>query len=298
MKNAILFQNQPAIEISDSSNRVIIAPEQGANVLHWQRETRDVIFQARNVGGKVRGGDPILFPFIARHFVDGKRDLWRGTDGTIRAMPMHGFARNAPFSVIEDGVENSLRMRLTDSEQTRPLYPFAFQFDVIVTLHPGSRLEFRFETTNRGETPMPYDAGHHFYLAVPHQERLDWALDLPCASWGRQNTDGSIQQEEATGSVLRLDDLALIDRFQIQPLGADITLLNTHTEQRLVFELKHPGSVPWYAVTTWTEFPESDFYCVEPWLGLPNAIHHGLGLRRLASGETEAATCIINASDW
>ena len=298
MKNAILFQNQPAIEITDAANRVVIAPEQGANVLHWQTEGRDVIFPARKVGGKIRGGDPILFPFIARHFVDGKRDFWRGLDGTVRPMPMHGFARSAKFSVIDDGVEDSVRMRLTDSEQTRTPYPFAFQFDVIVALRPGSRLEFRFETTNRGKTSMPYDAGHHFYLAVPHEERADWVLDLPCASWGRQEPDGSIREEEATASLLRLDDAALIDRFQIQPLGADITLLNTRTDRRLIFELKHPGSAPWYAVTTWTETPESDFYCVEPWLGLPNAIHHGQGLRHLEPGQMETATCVINAGAW
>jgi galactose mutarotase-like enzyme len=298
MKNATLFENQPAIEISDGPNSVFVAPEQGANVLFWQRETREIISRARNVGGKVRGGDPILFPFIARHFVDGKRDFWRGLDGTVRPMPMHGFARTAKFTIVEDGAENSLRMRLTDSEQTRPLYPFAFQFDVVVTLHTGSRLEIRFETTNRGTSSMPYDAGHHFYLAVPHQERADWALELPCASWGWQNPDGSIRQAAATESVLRLDDPALIDRFQIQPLDADVTLLNARAERRLVFELKHPGSVPWYAITTWTEFPESDFFCVEPWLGLPNAIHHGQGLRHLAPGQTETATCIINANGW
>ena len=39
--------------------------------------------------------------------------------------------------------------------------------------------------------------------------------------------------------------------------------------QRVItIDLQRPGSVPWYAVTTWTETPQSDFYCVEPLLGL------------------------------
>ncbi len=46
-------------------------------------------------------------------------------------------------------------------------------------------------------------------------------------------------------------------------------------------------------MTTWTEAPESDFYCVEPWLGLPDAIHNGLGLRQLAPGTTETASLRI-----
>ena len=51
------------------------------------------------------------------------------------------------------------------------------------------------------------------------------------------------------------------------------------------FELDQPDSVPWYAVTTWTEADTSDFYCIEPWIGLPDAIHNGHGLRWLAPGQ-------------
>ena len=59
------------------------------------------------------------------------------------------------------------------------------------------------------------------------------------------------------------------------------------------FALSGNGSAPWYAVTTWTERETSDFYCVEPWLGLPNAIHHGHGLRWVPAGAAEHATCRI-----
>ncbi len=126
---------------------------------------------------QVRGGNPILFPFVARHFVDGKNELWRDAKGTVRSMPQHGFCRDARFSVVEDEPENTLRMRFVDSdEDSRVFYPFSFQFDVVVSLLPASRLEVRFETTNTGSAPLPYYAGHHFYFAMPHQERADWTL--------------------------------------------------------------------------------------------------------------------------
>ena len=86
--------------------------------------------------------------------------------------------------------------------------------------------------------------------------------------------------------------------MHIKPLGAKVTLLHQDDQRRLEFELKPPGTVPWYAITTWTETADSDFYCVEPWLGLPNAIHHGQGLRRLPPGQTETAICILDASGW
>lgn len=302
MKSAILFQNQPAFQLKNASGTVLVCPEHGARILQWTRDGREIITWPSNADWerilKVRGGNPVLFPFIARHFVDGKNELWRDGDGMVRPMPQHGFARDAQFSVIEGEDENTIRMRLVDSEETRACYPFAFQFDVVVSLPSESRLEIRFETTNTGDRELPYYAGHHFYFALPHQERADWTLHLPCAAWGRQSPDGSIVHEQATQELLRLDDPALSDRFQIQPLDTKATLVNARKQQRLVFDLNYHGSVPWYAVTTWTESADSDFYCIEPWLGLPNAIHHGEGLRRLMPGQTEVATCILDASGW
>jgi galactose mutarotase-like enzyme len=302
MKSPILFQNQPAVELADGSNQILVSPEHGARILQWTREGREVITWPSNADWskilKVRGGNPVLFPFIARHFVDGKNELWRDETGTIRPMPQHGFARDAKFTVVEDSSDNSIRMRLTDSETTRAFYPFAFQFDVVVTLRPESRLEIRFETTNKGITSLPYYAGHHFYLAIPHTERTQWSLQIPCESWGRQTPDGAVVHEKATSGELSLDDSAIIDRYQIKPTACPITLMNATNQRRLLFDLDHPGSAPWYAVVTWTEKSDSDFYCIEPWLGLPNAIHHGEGLRHVAPGQTETAVCVLDASGW
>jgi len=302
MKSPLLFQNQPAFELSDAQNKIVVCPEHGARILRWEHAGREIITWPEKADWgqilKVRGGNPVLFPFIARHFVDGKIGFWQDAQGTVRELPQHGFVRDAKFSVIEDRATNSLRMRVVDSEETRVFFPFGFQFDVVVALLPSSRLEVRFETTNTGDAPLPYYAGHHFYLAMPHGERGDWTLDLPCATWGRQNPDGSIVHEKATDKVLHFNDPAIIDRFQIKPLEAKATLNNAKTGQKLIFEMDAPGTIPWYAVTTWTQAAESDFYCVEPWLGLPNAIHHNEGLRWLAPGVTEVATCVLDGSGW
>jgi galactose mutarotase-like enzyme len=302
MKSPLLFQNQPAYQIADGENKVLVSPDHGARILRWERNGQEIITWPDDADWskilKVRGGNPVLFPFIARHFVDGKNELWRDASGTVRPMPQHGFSRDAKFSVVEGGPENELRMRLIESDETRVFYPFAFQFDVVVGLLPASRLEVRFETTNTGNQPLPYYAGHHFYFALPHAERGDWTLHLPCAAWGRQSPDGAIVREEAKQSDLRIDDATIIDRFQIEPKEPKITLLNRVTGKRLVFELDHPNTVPWYAVTTWTQAADSDFYCIEPWLGLPNAIHHGEGLHWLAPGAKEVATLVLDGSGW
>jgi galactose mutarotase-like enzyme len=38
---------------------------------------------------------------------------------------------------------------------------------------------------------------------------------------------------------------------------------------------------------TWTFAPDSPFYCVEPWMGPPNAPEHKVGLHLVAPGETQ-----------
>jgi galactose mutarotase-like enzyme len=293
MKSTLLFQGQPAFELRDATSRLLVAPEHGARILKWECGGREIITWPDHADWanilKVRGGNPVLFPFVARHFVDGKNEFWRDGDGVVRPMPQHGFARDAKFTVVDDIHQDSLRMRLTDSAATRRYYPFAFQFEMVVALRGEAKLEIAFETTNRGDGPLPYYAGHHFYFALPHETRSEWSLRLPCEGWGRQAPDGSIMHEPAKEDVLSLGDSTLIDRFQIGPREPLITLHHARTGRSLVFNLQPPNSVPWYAVTTWTQALESDFYCIEPWLGLPNAIHHGEGLRLLGPGETERA---------
>lgn len=302
MKSAIVFQNQPAVEITDERNKIILSPDRGARLLRWERDGGEVIMWPADANwsklNKVRGGNPILFPFLARTFLDGRLGFWNDA-GTERLMPQHGFGRDMKYVALDEKTENALRMRLADTAESRAMYPFSFQFDVVIALLPGDRLEFRFEMTNTGKASLPWYAGHHFYFAVPHLERADWTLDLPCAEWGRQRSDGSIAREKAATPLLSLDDPLIIDRFQIAPTADKITLRNSKSGRQMVIDLApEEGTVPWYAVTTWTEFPESDFYCVEPWLGLPNAIHHGQGLRHLASGQTETAVCVLDASKW
>jgi galactose mutarotase-like enzyme len=302
MKSPIQFQNQPAYEIADGENKILVSADHGARILRWERNGNQIITWPEDADWskilKIRGGNPVLFPFIARHFVDGKNEFWKDAAGTVRPMPQHGFARDAKFAVVDGGDGNQLRMRLTDSDETRAVYPFAFQFDVVVSLLPGSQLEVRFETTNTGTTPLPYYAGHHFYFALPHGERADWTLDLECGAWGRQGADGSVAREPAMQKSLSLADDTLIDRYQIAPTQPTFAMTNGKTGRRLAFNLTHPGTVPWYAVTTWTQAADSDFYCVEPWLGLPNAIHHGEGLREVALGAKEVATLVLDGSGW
>ena len=131
----ISFQGQSVYALASGSSRVLIAPEYGARLLQWTVDGREIIHwpddadwsNAHSVA-HTRGGNPILFPFVARHYADGVLGQWRDGAGVIRKLPMHGFARDMPFQVVEAS-NKVLRMRLTPTESTHAMYPFDFIFD-------------------------------------------------------------------------------------------------------------------------------------------------------------------------
>lgn len=300
MIKQVEFQSHTVHELSDCESRVLVSPDFGARLLRWDVGEHQIIQWPEDADwssvAHVRGGNPILFPFVARHMVDGVVGKWRDDSGQVRDLPMHGFARDLPFSVVDDADAQTLRMRLAENAETLGCYPFAFQFDVVYRLF-GNELEVRLETTNTGDSPLPYYAGHHFYFHVPHDERPGWQLTIPCERQGGQNTDGSVWFVPADQTSFTVADELLIDRFHLDFTSTELTLRH-NSGRGVVIDLSDAAGkneVPWYSITTWTQNSDSDFFCVEPWLGLPNAIHHGHGLRWLDPGQKEEAVCYIRA---
>ncbi|RKP43763.1 aldose epimerase [Pararobbsia silviterrae] len=298
------FQGHDILELTLGTTRLRAAPHIGGRLLTWEVGGRDVIHWPSDADwsrpAKIRGGNPLLFPFLGRHRVDGEIGRWRDSDGTVYALPAHGFARDAVFSAQIDAASAtpSVTMTLTDSDATRAVYPFAFAFSAIYTLISADTLEVSLVTENRGATPLPYYAGHHFYFVLPHALRGETTIDLPPTVRRFHQADGALSAPEPGDRTYRLDDARIQDRFHVidaVPAAERIAYLRTPSLGRTVeFDLR-ASPAPWYAVTTWTEDDASDFFCVEPWLGLPDAIHNGAGLRWIAPGATETATLRLTA---
>lgn len=292
--------DQPDIlEIALDASVLRFAPQAGGRLLSWTIDGEAVIHWPEHANwsepAKVRGGNPLLFPFLGRHRVDGKIGFWRDAQGTVRELPMHGFARDLPFDAHADVHGTGLRMILTDSDATRAGYPFGFRFEAAYSLADARTLDVTLTTTNTGTTRLPYYAGHHFYFTLPHTQRAQTTLELPPTERRFQQPDGAISAAEPGAATYTLDEARIHDRFHCLTGTPErpVRLVAPGIGRIITIDLQRPGSVPWYAVTTWTEAPESDFYCVEPWLGLPDAIHNGMGLRWLEPGQTEAAALRI-----
>lgn len=292
------------IELSRDGAVLQIAPAAGARMMTWTVNNKEVFFWPASVDWpnfvKIRGGNPLLFPFLGRHFVDGQIGRWRDQEGVVREMAMHGFARNLPFEHRIDADNHGIRMTLVDNDFTRESYPFAFRFEAAYKLIDATTLEVELTTSNPGEVPLPYYSGHHFYFTLPHDQRAESSIELPRTEMRRQLPDGAISEGQAGAPRYTLDNNEIIDKFHCftGPSDQPVRLVTPGLGQAVNFDLQRPDSIPWHCVTTWTPEPTSDFYCVEPWVGLPDAIHNGEGLRWLAPGKTEAATLRLSVSSF
>ena len=294
------FQQQQIIEIADGGSRLRLAPQYGGRLLSWDIDGESVIHWPEKADwsrlGGVRGGNPLLFPFLGRHRVDGEIGRWRDAQGIVREVPMHGFARDLPFVAQMETRGKGVRMTLRDSEVTRAGYPFGFRFEAAYRLIGTHTLEVELSVANTGDAPLPHYAGHHFYFTLPHAQRGATTLELPPTLRRYHQADGAIAPAVPGQPSYKLDDPVIHDRMHCLQGAPDrpVRLLMPGLDRRIEIDLRRPGAAPWYCVTTWTEAPDSDFYCVEPWLGMPDAIHNGLGLRWVPPGQAETAMLRIS----
>lgn len=291
------FQNQDLIRVGNDDNYLLVAPQYGGRLVRWVRNGEEILYWPDAADwsrpAKIRGGNPLLFPFIGRHFADGEAGHWRDGNGTIHTLPQHGFARDLPFAVAAGG-DDKIVLSLESSGSTWAGYPHAFRFQASYDLLDDG-VEVALRTENAGSERLPYYAGHHFYFSLPATHRSDTQLLLPETARVRQEPDGRLTNAEPGEPTYALDDDRLQDTFHVLRGSGSVTL--AMPGRTLAIDLDVPGSVAWHAVTTWSESEAADFYCVEPWLGLPDAIHHGRGLRWLEPGEHETAVCRLRVVD-
>jgi aldose 1-epimerase len=295
MPEKIDFQGETVFRLKRGEDEILFAPQYGARLLKWKTKGRDIIYWPEEVNwfqaSKIRGGNPILFPFVGRVHLGDRQGFWQDDKGNTYPMQQHGFCRDAEFFFVQDpnDGENTVRMRLEASQGTRKVYPYDFAFDVVYELGENE-LICTFKINNIGKEDMIYYAGHHFYFAMDHKDRADWQLNLPCQQWAYHLPEGEVAYEFATHETTSFADKKLWNRLHVKPKSHEVTWENAKIGQKLQIEL---DPTVWPCVTTWAEFDESDYYCIEPWQSVPNATETGKYLRLLAPGQQETATCRI-----
>ncbi|MCU0927065.1 MAG: D-hexose-6-phosphate mutarotase [Hydrogenophaga sp.] len=106
-------------------------------------------------GKAIRGGVPVCWP-------------WFGADPLGLGRPAHGLARTRAWhlqrSATLPGGETLVELGLTDSADTRALWPHAFDLTLEITV--GATLSLVLTTRNTGNSPFQITQALHSYFAV------------------------------------------------------------------------------------------------------------------------------------
>jgi galactose mutarotase-like enzyme len=281
----------------------LACPERGARLMNWNLaladgSIRDVIHWPENATfenfASVRGGNPILFPFNARTFDQGEIHHWRGPDGTRLPMPMHGIARQSRFA-LERADASGFCALLQPDANAKNAYPYAYEFRVIYRFGPAS-LTCEFDLKNLDTRPLPWSAGHHFYFTAPwepERTRADYRLQIPAARHLRQDSSGKLVPGPAIPVTASLGNPDWIDTFHLGLTHPTATLASADTGRSGAIQVsigldKKIPPPPDSTFVTWSASPEAPFYCIEPWMGPPNAPETGVGLHLVPPGKTES----------
>lgn len=156
---SFIQQDALILAIIDTPQAVARVAVQGAQLIDWRPKTEEktVVWCAEaptyEIGKSVRGGIPICWP-------------WFGAHPSLNMA--HGFARLTDWQLLgaQTNPEGtlSLHWRLTDSTETRALWPHPFELDVL--MHIGTQLRVQLITHNTGHEPIAITQGLHTYLHV------------------------------------------------------------------------------------------------------------------------------------
>ena len=279
-------------------------PEKGARLMNWNvtlgdGSVRDVLYwpELNTLDGfhRVRGGNPILFPFNARVFDQGDIHYWKAADGVRRVMPMHGLARQGDFRVTHCDPTGFTALYVPNDE-ARACYPYDYEFTVRYRFEPLG-LVCEFSLFNRGTVPLPWSAGHHFYFTLPWSEglgRSDYSIRIPATRRVRQDAKGRLIPGPALKEIENLDHPELIDAIHLGLKDNTVIFGERGHAGDVVMKIgaaKAPA--PDATFVTWSESATAPYYCVEPWMGPPNAPEHKTGLHFVPPGLTQTFTVTI-----
>ena len=235
-----------------------VVPERGGLITEWISQGKDILYfdleRYMNKDQSIRGGIPILFPICGDlsegYQIGDKKYLLR----------QHGFARDLPWSISLKKDKLGIRLKLTDSIDSRSSFPFFFTLQMDVTLKANS-LQISVRIYNQGQDTMPFGFGLHPYFQVSNLQKVK--IDgLP----GKCIDQTNMKVTNAS------DQLRILDKgvdFLSYP-SSSVKLFDSLS--RNVIELIHQE--PMDTNVIWTD-PPRQMVCIEPWTGPRNSLVTG-----------------------
>ena len=235
-----------------------IVPERGGLITEWRSEGKELLYfdleRFLDKDKSVRGGIPILFPICGDlsdgYLVSGKKYF----------LKQHGFARDLPWSIglLKDKL--GVRLKFSDTKDSRSYFPFRFNLQMDVFLKEKS-LEILVKVYNQSQDSMPFCFGLHPYFKVSDLQKIK--IDgLPGKCIDQTNM-------KVTNSS---DQIRILDKgvdFLSYP-SCSVKVVDFLS--RNVIELIHQE--PMDTTVIWTD-PPRQMVCLEPWTSPRNSLVTG-----------------------
>lgn len=282
---------------SDGKTRASFVPEKGGAgsslIMPWQDGERELLYQHTHFwehgNSHLPGGWPFIFPIcarIAREKIFGNY-LY---DGEIYNLPIHGFASAMAWEVKTTDREDRLILTLESTAETLRCYPFHFRIELEYVVTDKKFICYQ-RYSNTGTKPMPYYAGFHPYFLTPPPptQKAEVMLNYHALRRFRYNADLTdlIGTQELLSMPISIADPTINE--QLVELDKNKSISLTYPDgfkiNWLVIGEKDPEMFRY--VQTYTQTAEP-FICVEPWMGVPNALNSVSGVRWLNPGESES----------
>lgn len=253
--------------------RLEVVPERGGIITQWQVKGHDLLYmdaeRFANPEVSIRGGIPILFPICGN-----LPDNTYTHSGKSYTLKQHGFARELPWTVAEQNMEEgNIALELESSDRTRTVYPFDFHIRFTYQLKENA-LEIHQTYTNLSSEAMPFSTGLHPYFPVSDKSQL--TFDIPATEYLDQLSQTAhpfpgnfdFEQDEI--------DVAFRDVSRQSASAADASRkIRMAIDYDLIYS----------TVVFWT-VKGKDYYCLEPWTAPRNAFNTGENLIQLEAGSS------------
>ena len=287
--------------------RAVILPRRGALLTSLTFGNGEVLWLppdfAEAQSGWPGGGIPVLFPFAGRVFHQGQAFLY-DLDGTVRTMPIHGFAYAMPWSV-DSKTPSKVRLTTRDTDATEALFPFAFELSLVAELSP-QLLTMTLTATHRGTAApagtalqaMPLACGFHPYFRIPGTAdgasarlKLHAGTKIQVTPAGGAGKPAPFVVADAGSAGIPLSDPITTNVILADHSRRDAALFDEKSREGVTISWGDDKS-PLKHLVLWRK-PGEGFQCVEPWMGLPDVLQNGAGLMRLLAEESIEATITI-----
>ncbi len=203
---------------------------------------------------------PILFPIVGT--LKNNSYLYNGIEYHLSR---HGFAREKEFNILEKS-SDSVTFSLLSSAETRKVYPFDFELQIIYTLIENS-LAIEYKVFNKSKSQMPFSIGAHPAFVMPgnfEDYTLEFNQEEPLEYYLLENDliSNKTKKLEITNKTVNLNyELFENDALIFKSLQSDsLTILKKSKPILKTYFSGFPN------LGIWTK-KEAPFLCIEPWYG-------------------------------